>query len=73
MEKDGIWQDEYVMHTFLCDANRKARLTSLCHCLQETAGHHAIAKMMTFVNHSSEADLERLEAERRAEQKRLAQ
>jgi hypothetical protein len=38
----------------------------------ETAGHHAIAAMMNFVNHNSEADLERLEAERRAEQKRLA-
>jgi len=48
MEKDGIWQDEYVMHTFLCDANRKARLTSLCHCLQETAGHHATAYRLGY-------------------------
>ncbi len=40
--------------------------------IAETAGHHAIAGMMNFVNHNSEADLERLEAERRAEQKRLA-
>ncbi len=34
------------------------------------AGHQAIAAMMTFTNHSTEADLERLEAERRAEAKR---
>ncbi|NNF55447.1 MAG: thymidylate synthase, partial [Acidimicrobiales bacterium] len=40
--------------------------------IAETAGHKAIAGMMAFVNHSSEADLERLEAERRAEQKRAA-
>lgn len=38
--------------------------------IAETAGHHAIAEMMTFVNHSSETDLERLDAERRAEGKR---
>lgn len=38
--------------------------------IAETAGHHAIAEMMTFVNHSTETDLERLEAERRAEAKR---
>ena len=36
----------------------------------EKAGHKAIAAMMSFVNHSTEADLERLEAERRAEAKR---
>ena len=36
----------------------------------EKAGHTAIAAMMTFVNHSTEADLERLEAERRAEVRR---
>ncbi len=35
-----------------------------------TAGHHAIAEMMQFVNHSTETDLERLEAERRAEARR---
>jgi thymidylate synthase ThyX len=34
------------------------------------AGHHAVAEMMRFVNHASEADLERLEAERRAEIRR---
>lgn len=34
------------------------------------AGHKAIAAMMSFTNHSTEADLERLEAERRAEAKR---
>ncbi len=38
--------------------------------IAETAGHHAIAEMMTFVNHSTETDLERLDAERRAEGKR---
>ena len=38
--------------------------------IAEEAGHHAIAAMMSFVNHSTEADLERLEAERRAEAKR---
>jgi len=38
----------------------------------DVAGHHAIAEMMFFVDHSSEADLERLDAERRAEQKRVA-
>ncbi|MDH4075636.1 MAG: FAD-dependent thymidylate synthase, partial [Acidimicrobiia bacterium] len=38
--------------------------------IAEKAGHKAVAAMMLFVNHSSEADLERLEAERRAEAKR---
>jgi thymidylate synthase ThyX len=38
--------------------------------IEKEAGHQAIAAMMTFVNHSTEADLERLEAERRAEAKR---
>ena len=41
--------------------------------LSEVAGHRALAAMMTFVDHSSEADLERLEAERRAEQRRTSQ
>lgn len=36
----------------------------------EEAGHHAIAEMMTFVDHSAEQPLERLDAERRAEAKR---
>jgi thymidylate synthase ThyX len=35
------------------------------------AGHRAVADAMTFVDHS-EVDLERLEAERRAEEKRRA-
>jgi len=39
--------------------------------IAEEAGHHAIAAMMTFVDHSEEKPLERLDAERRAEQKRL--
>jgi len=38
--------------------------------VEKEAGHQAIAAMMTFVNHSTEADLERLEAEKRAEAKR---
>ncbi len=38
--------------------------------IAEEAGHRAIAAMMSFVNHSSEAELERLDAERRAEAKR---
>ncbi len=38
--------------------------------IAETAGHHAIAEMMHFVNHATETDLERLEAERRAESRR---
>ena len=38
--------------------------------IAEKAGHKAIASAMSFVNHSSEADLERLEAERRADEKR---
>jgi len=38
--------------------------------IESEAGHPAIAAMMSFVNHSSEAELERLDAERRAEAKR---
>jgi thymidylate synthase ThyX len=38
--------------------------------IADKAGHKAIAAMMSFVNHSTEADLERLEAERRAEARR---
>jgi thymidylate synthase ThyX len=38
----------------------------------DVAGHHAIAEMMLFVDHSSEPELERLDAERRAEEKRTA-
>jgi len=36
----------------------------------EQAGHRAVAEMMRFVDHSPEPELERLEAERRAEQRR---
>jgi predicted methyltransferase len=39
--------------------------------IAEEAGHHAIAKMMRFVDHSAEPELERLQAERRAEKRRL--
>jgi thymidylate synthase ThyX len=38
--------------------------------IAEEAGHHAIAEMMTFVNHATDTELERLEAERRAEARR---
>ena len=38
--------------------------------IADKAGHKAIAAMMSFVDHSTEADLERLEAERRAEARR---
>jgi len=42
------------------------------HLISDVAGHHAIAEMMSYVDHSSEPELERLNAERRAEQKRAA-
>jgi hypothetical protein len=38
--------------------------------IAEEAGHHAVAEMMRFVDHSPEPALERLDAERRAEQRR---
>jgi thymidylate synthase ThyX len=40
------------------------------HLIEHQAGHRAIAAMMTFVDHASGAELERLDAERRAEAKR---
>ncbi len=40
--------------------------------IRDEAGHKAIAEAMSFVNMSTEADLERLEAERRSEAKREA-
>jgi hypothetical protein len=39
--------------------------------IAEQAGHHAVAEMMRYVDHSTEPSLERLDAERRAEQRRL--
>jgi thymidylate synthase ThyX len=39
--------------------------------IAEEAGHRAVAEMMRFVDYSPEPALERLEAERRAEQRRL--
>jgi thymidylate synthase ThyX len=39
--------------------------------IAEEAGHTAIAEMMRFVDHSAEPELERLQAERRAEARRL--
>ena len=41
--------------------------------IAEKAGHHAIAAMMSFVDHSGESELERLQAERRAEERRKGQ
>jgi len=38
--------------------------------IAEKAGHHAVAATMAFVDHSAEPTLGRLDAERRAEQKR---
>src|SRR5438067_5188969 len=38
--------------------------------IAEQAGHHAVAEMMRFVDYSPEPSLERLAAERRAEQRR---
>ncbi|MEZ5341569.1 MAG: FAD-dependent thymidylate synthase [Acidimicrobiales bacterium] len=40
------------------------------HAIRDVAGHKAIAAMMSFVNHATETDLERLDAERRAESRR---
>jgi hypothetical protein len=40
--------------------------------IAEQAGHHAVAEMMRFVDHSAEPELERLDAERRAEARRQA-
>ncbi len=48
----------------------RAVVQQMHHAIEHVAGHKAIAAMMTFVNHASETDLERLEAERRAESKR---
>ena len=38
--------------------------------IAEEAGHHAVAEMMRYVDHSPEPGLERLESERRAERRR---
>jgi hypothetical protein len=40
--------------------------------IAEQAGHHAVAAMMRYVDHTGEPGLERLDAERRAETKRLS-
>jgi hypothetical protein len=39
--------------------------------IAEQAGHTAIAEMMRYVDHTAEPELERLQAERRAESRRL--
>ncbi len=39
--------------------------------IADEAGHHALAAMMCFVDHSDETPLERLDAERRAESRRI--
>jgi thymidylate synthase ThyX len=41
--------------------------------IAEKAGHRAVARMMRYVDHDTEPSLERLAAERRAEQKRQSQ
>lgn len=41
--------------------------------IAEEAGHRALAEAMSFVDHSAEPALERLDSERQAEQKRLSQ
>ena len=38
--------------------------------IAEQAGHHAVAEMMRYVDHTPEPALERLDAERRAERRR---
>jgi thymidylate synthase ThyX len=40
--------------------------------IDEQAGHHTLAAMMSFVDHDDERTLERLEGERRAEARRVA-
>ena len=40
------------------------------HQIAEVAGHRALAAMMTFVDHSTSGELERLDSERRAELRR---
>jgi len=40
--------------------------------IADVAGHHAIAAMMNFVDHSTQADLERLESEKRSELRRAS-
>jgi thymidylate synthase ThyX len=39
--------------------------------IADEAGHHAVAELMRYVDHDPEPDLERLDAERRAEARRL--
>jgi thymidylate synthase ThyX len=43
------------------------------HLIKDVAGHRAVAEMMSFVDHSEGPELERLEAERRAEARRTQQ
>ena len=42
------------------------------HLIADVAGHRAIAEMIRFADHSDEPELERIEAERRAEERRRA-
>ncbi|MBQ91349.1 MAG: thymidylate synthase [Acidimicrobiaceae bacterium] len=42
------------------------------HLIADVAGHRAIAEMLRFADHSDEPELERIEAERRAEERRQA-
>ena len=57
------------------DARRATRPTGVVgqemhRLIAEQAGHRAVAEMMRFVDHSPEPELERLDAERRAEARR---
>ena len=38
--------------------------------IAQEAGHHAVAELMRYVDHDPEPELERLDAERRAEARR---
>jgi hypothetical protein len=40
--------------------------------IADKAGHRAVAEMMRFVDHTNEPALERLSAERRADERRSA-
>jgi hypothetical protein len=42
------------------------------HLVADVAGHRAVAEMMRFVDHSDEAGLERLDAERRTAERKAA-
>ncbi len=41
MKKQATHSDSFPIHTHMCGADRKVRLTAICHGLQEVAGQHA--------------------------------